>query len=158
LYKRIKIETFKQCIIFARSDEENKGKTNIFESLRKHAGLISKKAKLDIQVLNCYHLYDAQQTSTINVLLIIHNLGKKPTTINDVELIDMDPENYYRKIMDTHFRLGKTVSDETSGLRLLVQYSFPGVALDVQEFELGFKIVHDDGEEYRKATSTLFNE
>jgi len=92
----------------------------------------------------------------LNVLFLISNLVEISTTINDVELVHMGPKNHFKKVMNTHYQLNKTVSSENGSLRVLVQYSIPGVTIKTQEINLEFKVTHTCGEENLKATSIFF--
>jgi len=112
--------------------------------------IFPKKPGLDIKIAQCYHYWNNQPISTIYMVFLVHNRGEIPTTIYAVDLLHMDPDDYFSAIYTPYCRLTVDIPvNKTKEFR--VQYSFPGIELGRESIALKLKVshTHDDNIELK---------
>lgn len=112
---------------------------------------------LKFYVDRCYHIYAEEYgNSSIHTHISIDNVGDRSSSVKEVKLIKMTPEEYMEKI-DTRFDDVRNPIHvpPRSSVKFNWLINFPEFLLKVDEVKLEFDIIHTHNKIRMDATSKL---
>jgi len=111
------------------------------------------KPVLKFDVRECLHWIDLENNqSGINLNIFIRNIGKKATTIRDIRLCKIEPEEYYWSAFNIHFKPIRV--DPNSDILFRETYFFKKL-LDTEKLSLVFEVEDTYGTESFSTQSYL---
>jgi len=112
---------------------------------------------LKFYVERCYHVYTEEYgNSSIHTHISIDNIGDRSSSVKEVKLIKMTPEEYMEKI-DTRFDDVRNPIHvpPRSSIKFNWLINFPNFLLKDDEVKLEFDIIHTHNKKRMEATSKL---